>query len=195
VHHEEVTVVNGILTATVAVWIAAEVWLQTRQYRQGSRARTTEWRSLGVFIVLVAVGELLAGLARGRLPQFAIPHPAVLLGAGIVLAWTGIAFRLWAIRSLGRYFRGVVQIQEGHRVVRSGPYRYLRHPSYTGALVALAGLSLTYDNLVSVLVFLAACLVAVLYRIRVEERVLTDALGAEYTAYAARTHRLIPGLW
>jgi protein-S-isoprenylcysteine O-methyltransferase Ste14 len=190
-----VTTLHWVLYVTVAVWIAAEIVLQARQYRQSSRARFTEWGSLVAFVVAVWVGQLLAAAARDRLPQLAVPHPAPLLAAGIVVAWAGIGFRLWAIHSLGRYFRGTVHVQEGHRVVRSGPYRFLRHPSYSGALLAVVGLSMAYDNVASIALFLAACLVAVLYRIRVEERVLTGALGDEYAGYAARTSRLIPGVW
>jgi protein-S-isoprenylcysteine O-methyltransferase Ste14 len=185
-----------ILTAaTIAVWVAAEFVLQLRQYFQGSAARMTEWRSFVVFALLTYAGWALAEVARRYLPQFTIPHPAVVMSVGLVVAWCGIAFRLWAIRSLGRFFRGVVHIQEGHRVVRSGPYRWLRHPSYTGGLLGVLGLSVGFGNAVSALVLFGAILAAMLYRIHAEERVLFAELGDDYAEYAARTPRLIPGVW
>jgi protein-S-isoprenylcysteine O-methyltransferase Ste14 len=88
-----------------------------------------------------------------------------------------------------------VHIQEDHHVVRSGPYRVLRHPSYTGLLVAVLGVSLLYGNWLSVLVFEALVIAGVLYRIRVEERVLLDGLGEDYAVYMRETNRLIPGVW
>ncbi|MCW2567078.1 MAG: putative Isoprenylcysteine carboxyl methyltransferase [Mycobacterium sp.] len=185
----------ALVYGTVVVWLAAELVLQLRQYRQGSRARVTERLSLVVFVVLAYAGWQLAVVAARRLPQFALPHPVAVGSVGLVVAWCGIAFRLWAIRSLGRFFRGVVHIQEGHRVVQSGPYRWLRHPSYSGGLLAVLGFSLTFGNAVSALVFFAAFLAALLYRIRAEERVLFAELGDDYARYAARTRRLIPGVW
>jgi protein-S-isoprenylcysteine O-methyltransferase Ste14 len=185
-----------IFQASLVVWVVAEAWLQVRQYRQGERARTTEWPSLGVVILAIWLGNVLAKTAMVHLPALRIPVPyPVLLGLGLVLLWTGVGFRLWAIRTLGRYFRGVVHIQEGHQVVRSGPYHYLRHPSYTGALVAVFGIGLTFANVAALVAFVGCVLLGVLYRIRVEERVLLAGLGSEYAEYAAHTRRLVPGVW
>lgn len=184
-----------LVHGTILVWVLAELVLQLNQIRKGSPARARERLSVVVFALLVYAGWLLAVTARRQLPQFAIPHEAVAMSVGLVLGWCGIAFRLWAILSLGRFFRGVVQIQEGHRVVQSGPYRLLRHPSYTGGLLAVLGLSLAFGNAVSAVALFAGVLVGLLYRIRVEERMLYAELGDDYAAYAARTRRLVPGVW
>ena len=103
--------------------------------------------------------------------------------------------RTWAILTLGRLFKFVVVIQDGHRVVASGPYRLLRHPSYTGGLVAFLGAGIALDSWLSALAIVFIPLLAVLVRIHVEEAKLATALGPEYTRYASRTHRLVPGLW
>ncbi len=86
-------------------------------------------------------------------------------------------------------------IQEGHRVVAAGPYRLLRHPSYTGGLVAFLGAGIALDSWLSMLALVLIPLLAVLVRIHVEEAELAAALGPEYTPYASRTRRLVPGLW
>ncbi|QMU80429.1 isoprenylcysteine carboxylmethyltransferase family protein [Streptacidiphilus sp. PB12-B1b] len=169
--------------------------MQRRQYRRGGAAVRTEWRSLGVVVGAVAVGEVLAVVAASTLHGAGYGEGAAALTAALLVMWAGIALRLWAIRVLGRFFRGVVHIQADHRVVTAGPYRVLRHPSYAGALVAVLGLGLAFGNAVSLVALLGCTLVGVVYRIRVEEQVLTSALGADYTAYAARTNRLVPGVW
>jgi protein-S-isoprenylcysteine O-methyltransferase Ste14 len=107
----------------------------------------------------------------------------------------GVALRLWAIHELGRFFRIVVTIQPDHRVVDTGPYRFVRHPSYTGLLLALAGAGVALDSWLSLLALTALPLAGILVRIRVEESALLDALGESYAAYEARTDRLIPGVW
>ena len=114
---------------------------------------------------------------------------------GELLFIAGLALRLWAILTLGRFFKVTVSIQAGHRVIRSGPYRLLRHPSYTGLLVALLGLGLMLETWLGLAALIVLPLIGTLIRIRFEESVLIDALGYEYVSYAAETWRLVPGVW
>ncbi|MFF4738468.1 methyltransferase family protein [Streptomyces sp. NPDC001262] len=184
------------LIATAWAWAAAEFLLQARQRWRSERTERTEWRSFLVIVVLFAGGVALARLARHAVPAVSYSvHGPVLQGAVLAVAWAGIALRLWSIVALGRFFRGTVHIQHGHKVVTSGPYRWVRHPSYSGLLLAALAFAVLFGNGLSWLLFAACILAAVLYRIRVEERMLLDALGEEYRVYAARTRRLVPGVW
>ncbi len=112
-----------------------------------------------------------------------------------VPAGAGVALRTWAILTLGRLFKFVVVIQAGHTVVASGPYRLLRHPSYTGGLVAFLGAGIVLDSWLSIIALVLTPLLAILIRIHVEEGKLASTLGPDYTSYASRTRRLVPGLW
>ncbi|GAA1932084.1 methyltransferase family protein [Streptantibioticus ferralitis] len=188
--------VNVALVITIWVWVAAETVLQIRQLHRSESTERTEWLSLLLIPVLIVGGILLSGPVRHAVPALSYStHSVAVRIAVLVVAWAGIAFRLWAIIALGRFFRGTVHIQHGHRVVSTGPYRWVRHPAYSGMLLAALVLALLMGNAASWLVFTACCLIALGYRIRVEERMLLDALGEEYRAYAARTRRLIPGVW
>jgi protein-S-isoprenylcysteine O-methyltransferase Ste14 len=115
--------------------------------------------------------------------------------AGLVVFVLGVVLRTWAILTLGRLFKFVVVIQDEHHVVDSGPYRLVRHPSYTGGLLALAGAGLALHNWLSILAAAGVPLLAILIRIAAEEALLTRDLGDDYRTYARRTKRLIPGLW
>jgi protein-S-isoprenylcysteine O-methyltransferase Ste14 len=96
---------------------------------------------------------------------------------------------------LGKYFTVDVGIQPGHRVIQDGPYRFVRHPSYSGAIVALAGIGcLTFNYLGLVLILICTSLAYAL-RIPVEEKALLAQFGSEYEKYAARTKRLVPGIY
>jgi protein-S-isoprenylcysteine O-methyltransferase len=105
----------------------------------------------------------------------------------LVLRWT-------AILTLGRFFTANVTIHEGQMVIAAGPYRYVRHPSYAGLLLAFLGLGVFFGNWLSLGVLMIPITLAVIHRIRLEESMLVSALGPAYNAYCARTKRLIPGV-
>ncbi len=115
--------------------------------------------------------------------------------AGLALLFAGTAFRWAAIVTLWRYFTPNVSILEGHRVVRRGLYRLVRHPSYTGLLARYLGLGLALANWLSLPLLFLPLLYTTLYRIRVEEEALRVHFGEEYTSYASATKRLVPGIY
>ncbi|MCB9170739.1 MAG: isoprenylcysteine carboxylmethyltransferase family protein [Flavobacteriales bacterium] len=111
---------------------------------------------------------------------------------GVVLFILGIALRWWSIIHLGRWFTVDVTVSADQRIVDDGPYRFIRHPSYTGALVYFLGAGLLLDNWISLLVLMVPITGIFLRRIRIEEAALVDALGQAYVTYMARTKRLVP---
>ena len=115
--------------------------------------------------------------------------------AGLAVLVAGLAIRIWAIRTLGRFFIYTVRVGEDHRVVDTGPYRLVRHPSYTGLLMAALGVGIALDNWLSVAFCLLPALTGFGIRLLSEERTLAAELGEPYRAYMARTKRLIPGIW
>lgn len=189
-------VLGVAITVTLWVWGFAESGLQLRGFLMRGRTATSERRTLLAIVVLmtggiwtsVAIGECLPGLSYST-------HGAVLRATVLVVAWAGITVRLWAIVSLGKFFRGTVHVQEDHEVVRHGPYRRVRHPAYSGLVLAVLALTIMQGNVLTWVLYALCTFIAVAYRVRVEERVLTRALGTAYTEYAAQTRRLIPGVW
>jgi protein-S-isoprenylcysteine O-methyltransferase Ste14 len=119
----------------------------------------------------------------------------LLFGLGIAAVVTGSVVRLWAITTLGRWFTYDVRVTEGQPVVQTGPYRWVRHPSYTGVLLVLMGIGLTLGNWLSVVLILVLPTVGLVRRIRVEEDALLGTIGEPYERYAAAKPRLFPGLW
>jgi len=114
---------------------------------------------------------------------------------GLALILAGFALRQWSIHVLGRFFTPVVSLQHGQRVIQQGPYRHLRHPSYTGLLMELVGLSLALSNIYGVWAVCLVLIPALIYRIEIEEKVLEQAFGDEYLFYKEKTKRLIPFLY
>jgi protein-S-isoprenylcysteine O-methyltransferase len=107
----------------------------------------------------------------------------------------GIAFRWYSMSILGRFFTFDVAVQSGQTVVDAGPYHYIRHPSYAGALITLVGLGLALGNWAGLFALVACMGIAYAYRISVEEAALVAALGEPYKQYARRTRRIVPFLF
>ncbi len=142
--------------------------------------------------VAVAGGVLSGLLLRGS-PAVAIPDGLAWLG--VPLAFAGTALRAWAVSVLGDCYSLTVQVRPGQPVLTSGPYRLLRHPSYAGGDLALAGVGLSAGNWVSPILYVMPWLVAHAYRIHVEERALLEVHGERYRAYQRHTWRLLPLVW
>ena len=119
-----------------------------------------------------------------------IPEPFFYVGLSLMVI--GILFRQWAIWVLGRFFSTKVRIVSDHRIVMEGPYRYLRHPSYTGTLMILLGLGLASRTWLGTVIILALFSLVIGYRINVEENALKAEFGKEYIEYAKKTKRLFP---
>ncbi len=152
----------------------------------------TYWQLQVWQIAGLLLGILLAKEAQGAaLPGNEWLWPVL----GCAVGLTGVVLRWWAIWTLGAYFTRNLQIAEDHKVVVDGPYRYLRHPSYTGAILMFAGVGLGLANTLS----LAACLVlpaiGFIRRIPHEEALLQAELGEPYVQYSSHTWRLLPHVW
>jgi len=136
-------------------------------------------------IGLAIASSILFRKADSELLVRLAPVAGALFVGGLVLRW-------YAIFYLGPLFTVNVAIASDHRVIDSGPYRYIRHPSYTGALLAFLGLGVSFGNWVSLLAVLIPTVLAFMQRIAIEEKVLRRALGESYVRYIARTKRLLP---
>jgi protein-S-isoprenylcysteine O-methyltransferase len=151
--------------------------------------------SFGVLFIVIWISVAIAYEIEFTVPQTGWrPLPWVgALGVAVLLA--GGAIRWYSIIFLGRFFTVNVAIAADHQLIDTGPYRRVRHPSYTGALLTFLGLAICMQNWASLLVLMTGTTAAFLYRMRVEEAALTVAFGERYRQYMQRTARLLPGVY
>ena len=147
-------------------------------------------RGSGALIIFTVFVSIILALSLGYAGVG--PLPDWIFYPGIFLMLLGVFVRQWAIAVLGRFFSLTVRVAEDHRVIDKGPYRLVRHPSYTGVLITFIGLSLAVQSLGALLVLLGVFVVSYGYRMRVEEKTLLSELGEDYANYMKRTKRLIP---
>ena len=184
------------LGIAVVIWIGPEEARGWRWRGRNGGASVADHGSLYVTIGMIALGVLAALAFALLLPGAEILwNRETLFCVGIALMLIGVALRSWAVRTLGLYFLPVVAVRADQQVVRDGPYRLIRHPTYSGALLTLLGLGLTLTNWAALVVLLCCALAGLAYRVRVEEQALLRALGQPYHEYMAQTKRFVPFLF
>jgi len=181
-----------ILYASFFIWLLQEVISSFTDIR-GKDIKVHD-RSSGVVLLICIWLGIFASINIAFVAQsFAIPwHRTFLFVIGIFLMLVGVAFRWYSIRVLGKYFTRQVAIQPGQTVVENGPYRLIRHPSYSGALITIFGVGLALTNWLSLIGVMVIAFIGYSYRVWVEEKTLVNALGEPYRQYMKRTKRFIP---
>jgi protein-S-isoprenylcysteine O-methyltransferase Ste14 len=177
-----------------ALWAA---WLAGWWLAAGSVKKTLRRESLGSRLTYTLPLWVAVWLfVSRRIPWAAlnarfVPSAAWPYAVGAVLVVLGLGFATWARVYLGRNWSADVTLKQEHELVRSGPYRWVRNPIYTGILIALAGSALARGQWSGVLAVVIA-FGSFWYKARLEERVMHDAFGAEYDAYRREVKSLIP---
>ena len=148
-------------------------------------------------IMIVGLGSIVLGIIIGFTAKFMnirwLFSPDYLISSlGLVLIVIGVVIRWSAVRTLDKYFTVDVTILDDHKLIRSGLFKYVRHPSYLGLLISVLGLGVTMVNWLSTIVMLVPHVVVILLRINEEERALEERFGDDYRAYRHETKRLIP---
>jgi len=184
----------GVLMLIVTMGWGAMELAHAGNTRDGATRAGGGGRRLAVVPVVIAASVMLY-LAPHIVPAAAIRPGAAAFAAGMVVLLGGLVLRGWSIKTLGEYFTGRVMVSADQPVIIAGPYRLLRHPSYTGLLLACAGVGLASANWVAVAAMVVLPLAAVLWRIHAEENALLVTLGDRYRAYAGRHKRLVPLIW
>ncbi|HEY4224818.1 MAG TPA: isoprenylcysteine carboxylmethyltransferase family protein [Pseudolysinimonas sp.] len=184
-----------IFDVVMFVFVAGELVIRLSTIRNRARG-TIEWGSLVVVVAGLAVGIVGGILIASRWGWAAIPVGRVAFFViGIAFMALGIAVRAWSVIVLGRNFTVYVQVRDERPVVDTGPYRLLRHPSYTGLLLVCLGIGLALGNWLALIVIVVVPTAVILVRIRVEERALLAGIGEPYRRFMATRKRLIPYLW
>jgi protein-S-isoprenylcysteine O-methyltransferase len=174
------------------IYLVSEILL-TLTRRSRSKTGTKQDRStLGMIWLVIAVSIMAGVFVAQNFQPAALPYGRIFVSAGVVLFVAGLLLRWWAIVTLGRFFTVDVTIEKDHEVVQRGPFRVVRHPSYTGVLLAFVGFALSLRNWAALLAILLPIGAAFIHRMNVEEEALSRALGAHYANYMKRTKRLVP---
>jgi protein-S-isoprenylcysteine O-methyltransferase Ste14 len=181
----------------VALWIAWILyWLQAAHSVVGTR-RSESWQSGASYRLPLGIGVLLLSFRRLLPPPWSrrrCPPSIRSAFAALALETAGLGLTVWARIHLGKYWSATITLKQGHRVIQTGPYAWVRHPIYTGLLLALSGTVIWIGTLQSFLGF-TLLFASFIRKLTLEERWLREYLGGEYGHYQHRVKALIPGVW
>jgi protein-S-isoprenylcysteine O-methyltransferase Ste14 len=192
--------VGVLLLVVVMCWFLMEFveFLRVQESREWREGATKTGNTAGWWFVAGACAiawETWLYLAPSIIPAATIRPGAVAFAVGMAILLAGIGLRLWSFKALGRYFTYAIMVSPDQPVVTNGPYRMVRHPSYTGGLLTLIGVGLMSANWVGLAAMTLLPLAVIVWRIHIEENALLTGLGDPYRCYASRHKRLVPLIW
>ena len=177
---------------TIYVWVSASEALLIRK-----SIRSPSYSQDAGTLRLIMVGNqvaILAGFAASLLPWFVTPWPSISFILGTCMLLGGGILRRVCFRTLGKYFTAVVVASSDQPVIERGPYRLVRHPSYTAYFMILLGIGIALGSWLSVAILFAVPCFVFVRRVQAEEKALLETIGEPYRAYMSRTKRFIPFL-
>src|SRR6478672_7398258 len=180
-------IISGCWLVFVAIWVIAAVSTKRAVYRESRAQRLRYW----VFLVIASLLLLYGRRLPYPLNLSIIPHVAPTAWAAAILCVIGLVFAVWARVTLGRNWSGVVTLKEGHELVERGPYRFVRHPIYTGILTMFFATAIAQGHLsgfVGTLLMFASFWI----KLRDEEKLMLQQFPERYRAYQQRAQRIIP---
>jgi protein-S-isoprenylcysteine O-methyltransferase len=177
-----------------AIWVISEVMLlalrRSKNDREDHDMGSIKWLNIIIYTsVAFAVSFNFLGIGLIHIALSIIPIIGLsFIVGGIIIRWT-------AILTLRKYFTTNVVIQSDHRIIKTGLYRFVRHPSYSGSIISFCGLGLVFSNWISFTVLLVPITFAFLKRIQIEEQALSHAFGNEYEIYRKMSWTLFPWIY
>jgi len=183
-----------LITTTMGAWGMMELAQRTNGPQREGATRIGGRHRIVVLACLIATAAVV-NVAPHLVPATAIRPGVVAFAVGYPILLGGLVLRGWSFKTLGKYFTHVVIVSSDQPVIAAGPYRLLRHPSYTGILLAALGLGLAAANWAGLAVLMLLVAMPLLIRIHNEENALLATLGDRYRGYARTHKRLVPLVW
>ena len=183
-------VIGGIWAIAALVWVISAFAVKRTQKRQSSGTQLTHVLLLVLAFVLLFDGRLNIGPLNRRF----VPYSDLLQYSGVLLTFSGVAFAIWARFLIGRNWSASVSVKHDHQLIRSGPYAVVRHPIYSGFLLAYLGTALAtgeYRGLLG----LAVAVYGWRMKSLIEERFMNQQFGTAYLEYKGHVKALIPFVW
>jgi protein-S-isoprenylcysteine O-methyltransferase Ste14 len=194
VHKQQLLQPGWPIIASVVIWCLVSIYWEIAAKTRSEASSQESRGSRRVHVVLVSVAQLLLFFRVPGLNGNWLPVSLIAVVAGLAIEAGGFLLAVWARRVLGKHWSGEITIKVDHELVRTGPYRYVRHPIYTALLLMYLGAAIVSGEWHALLGFVLA-VIAYWRKIRLEEANLRRAFPNDYEEYCRQTRALAPGIF
>ena len=181
--------------STLIFWVCFELYLVLRDVRKKNIDTSAEAASSRFFMPCIASAVLLAYISEHVARWRMSISQNTLLEISLFVMWAGLIIRVWSIRTLREFFCTVISVQDDQTIVTAGPYQYVRHPSYSGALCTFLGAAIATGSWMGLLIAPSIVFLGYHHRMNIEEQVLVSHFDKEYVDYMEDTKRIIPKVY
>lgn len=183
------------LKTIVLVIAAASLWLSQPAFSSNDTKahKKSDKKSILIILIMSSISVVSSVVEWAYFTDASSVRWLTVLG--VLLMITGISIRIWAIKTLGKNFTATATITDNHQFISSGPYKFVRHPSYLGAFLAIVGCPVFLNATLATLIAFLSMTIAYIIRINVEEKMLTSYFCESYERYKRETKMFIPFIW
>ncbi|WP_230380132.1 methyltransferase family protein [Kaistella gelatinilytica] len=185
---------NAATNIIMILWGFSEIFLLLKMRSGNADAKGKDKKSLS-YLWMVIGFSIFFGIFVSKATQFPFYTNSKIQILGLAILFLSIVLRMIVVYNLGKYFTVDVTIKKDHQLKTDGFYKYVRHPSYLFSLLTFVGLAIVLNNYISAVILLVPVFLMFFYRINIEEKVLTEQFGKDYTDYMKKTKRLIPFIY
>jgi protein-S-isoprenylcysteine O-methyltransferase Ste14 len=175
-------------------WLLSEILLNRLVRSKNANSKELDKNSLSLIWIAI-IASMTSGVLIAIYWAAPMINTNLLLYLGSVLILVGMIIRFIAIRTLGKFFTVNLAVHGNHSLIKTGLYKHIRHPSYSGSLLSFVGFGLSLNNWISLIIILVPILVTFINRINIEEKLLFEQFGSAYEDYKKSTKRLIPMIY
>jgi len=183
-------IVFSLWAAWSLYWLISAGDTKATVRRESAASRASHLIPLVIGVLLIVVPQWFGNWLAGP----PLPRSLTTYWAGVTAIVLGLLFTVWARVHLGRNWSGTVTLKDSHQLIRSGPYAWVRHPIYTGLLLAMLGSAVARNDWRSMVGF-ALVVASLVRKLRIEERFMREKFGEQYASYARDVRALVPWIW
>ena len=195
VSYFETTIFKEVFQVVFILYIMAEVFIFSYTSLKNRKNLNKKKGDKGSCLVLVLGTITIIFLNLFCRKNYLMILPEIMFWIGCAVIIVGIILRLYSVLTLGRSFTVSVQVDLEQKIIQTGPYRYIRHPAYSGSILSLIGIALALRSIIGTIVTITIIAVIYGYRIKIEEKILENNFKTDYQEYKKNTKRIIPFIW
>lgn len=190
----EFPIIKNVFQVVFIFFIVSEllIWFFTSFYNKNSSGKKEKGDKNSYIILVSGTFSIIFLNVVCRKYIISLIASISLFWIGSICIVTGVFLRVYSVLTLGKFFTLSVQVTSKQKIIQTGPYKYVRHPAYSGSILSLIGIAFSFRDIIGIILTIAIITIIYRYRIKVEEKMLEKTFPDSYKEYKKRTKKIIP---